>query len=951
MKRTPSDEQPGNSVVRAPNSTRGNRDRMLDGVSTTDGERLLGRDDELRLLFGHLDGAGARGHAVGLLGEPGVGKSALQTAVVDHAQSLGFTVLTARGRQSESHLPFAGLHQVLQPLLHRAERLPAMQRDALLACFAMSGSDAVNPFFTLLAALELLVDAAGEAPVLVSLDDLHWLDQPSIDVLAFVIRRIARERVIVLCTSRPESRPFTDADTIEWMELDGIDAAASAALLEARAPQLPPTVRDRVLLQARGNPLALLEFATALASGRYAWTEFDEDLPMTTRLERAFAARAVHLDPAVRAVLTVAAVDDGDDIDDVLAAAAILHGSPIDRATAQPAFEQGLLTVTGERYRIAHPLVGSALRQAVAPETRRRAHAALARVLAAHPDRAVWHRASSVSGRDEQIAAELEQAADNAQRRGAVASAAAWLERAAALSPDPQARAARLLSAAELGYQLGRFQQVEQIKAQVKGMTLRARDRSRLIWLEGVFHDGSTGEPAEVRHLVDLAQDAIGERDVDLAMQLLVGAARRVWWRDPGEVLRHAIVGAAQRVDLPAHDPRLLVIHGICESHERGPMVIEQLDRWPADAGGRPDLAGLLGIAAFCTGDFRHAVTFLSSPVQALRAQGRLSLLAEALAIRAWAEVYLGVFDAASSADEAMRLADETGQSLWAATARIAVAVIDAVGKGWDTRHDLLAEAEQVALRTPNAASSLLAGVQLARGIAELGANRHEQAYGELHRVFVPADPVFQRVQQMWTLGYLTDAAVRSGRRAEASALLTSMEQLARPSPSTGTVIALEYSRAVLADHTTAEPLFHAAMDGAGSQLPWHRARAEFAFGSWLRRQRRVVESRDRLRAARATFDALGARTWAERADQELRATGERGWQPTSNPRELLSPQETQIAELAAQGLSNREIGQRLFLSHRTVSSHLYRMFPKLGVASRSQLASALTIHGSQSGP
>jgi DNA-binding NarL/FixJ family response regulator len=925
---------------------------MLDHVRTTIGQRLVGRDDELRALFGYLDRVGSRGGAVGLLGEPGVGKSALQAEVVERARALGFTVLTARGSQSETHLPFASLHQLLRPLLPRADRLPAMQRDALLACFAMNDSIEVNPFFTYLAVLELLVDAAGRTALLVCLDDLHWMDQPSIDALAFVSRRIGGERVVVMCTSRPEALPFTDAHTIEWMELDGIDEAASAALLDARAPQLPSAVRERVLQQARGNPLALLEFATALESGRYAWTEFDEDLPMTTRLERAFAARAEHLDPAVRAVLTVAAVDDGDDLTDVLAAAQLLHGAPLDRATARPAFEHGLLlTVAGERYRIAHPLVGSALRQAMPLATRQRAHAALARVLVAHPDRAMWHRASSVSGRDERIAAELEQAADNAQRRGAVASAAAWLERAAALSPDPLAQAARLLSAAELGYQLGRASQVEQIKAQVTEMTLRPRDRSRLAWLEGVFHDGSTGEPAEVRHLVDMAQHAAGGQDLDLAMQLLVGAARRVWWRDPGETLRHEIVRAAQRVRLPASDPRLLAIYALSASHEQGPMVIEQLAKWPADAGGRPDLAGLLGIAAFCTGDFPHAVAFLSTPVQELRAQGRMSLLAEALAIRAWAEIYLGTFDAASSADEAVRLADETGQSLWAATARIAVALIDAVDGGGDTGHDLLSEAEQVARRTPNAASSLLAGVQLARGIAELGANRHDQAYGELLRVFQPADPAFQRVQQVWTLSYLADAAVRTRHHAAASSVLTDMERVAGASPATGSTIAMEYSRAVLADGASAESLFQAAMDGAARQLPWHRARVELAYGSWLRRQRRVVESRGSLRAARSTFEAVGARTWAQRADQELRATGERGWKPASNPRQLLSPQETQIAELAAQGLSNREIGQRLFLSHRTVSSHLYRIFPKLGIASRNQLAAALTNHGDRSSP
>lgn len=916
---------------------------ILDPMKAISGQHLVGRDAEVRTLLGYLDEVRTRGRAIGLRGEPGVGKSALQAEAVESARSRGFTVLAARGSQSESHLPFAGLHQLVRPLLPDADRLPALQRDALLACFAMTDTAEVNPFFTYLAVLELLVAAATRAPVLLFVDDLHWLDQPSIEALTFVARRIASEPLIMLCTARPEALPGADVQTIEWTELGGIDEAAAAALLAARSPRLPPTMRDRVMRQARGNPLALLEFATALESDRHVVAELDEDLPMTTRLERAFAARAEHLDPAARAVLTIAAVDDGDDFHDVLAAAEILHGAPLDPATAQLAFDQGLLTMLGERYRIAHPLVGSALRHAMPPATRQRAHEALARILVAHPDRAVWHRASSLSGRDEEIAAKLEQAAENAQRRGAIASAATWFERAAALSPDPRSQAGRLLSAAELGFQLGRSSQVEQIKAQVARIELRPRDRSRLAWLEGVFHDGSTGEPVEVRHLVDLARQAAGTGDVDLSLQLLVGAARRAWWRDPGAGLRREIVLAAQEVSPLPHDPRLLAVYALSESLEQAPVVIEQLAQWPADAGGRPDLAGLLGIAAFCTGDFRRAVAFLSTPIQELRVQGRMSLLAEALAIRSWGEIYLGVFDAASSADEAVRLADETGQSLWAATARIAVATIEAVGKGWDTRHELLSEAEHVALRTPNAASSLLAGVQLARGLAELGANRHDRAYGELRRVFVPADPAFQRMQQVWALSYLADAAVRTGRRDAAASVLASLEPVAGGSPALGSAIALEYSRAVLADLDSAETLFHTAMDGASRQLPWHRARAELAYGSWLRRHRRAVESREPLRAARATFDALGAGTWAQRADQELRSTGERGWQPTSSPRELLSPQEIQIAELAAQGLSNREIGHRLFLSHRTVSTHLYRIYPKLGVASRGQLAGVLT--------
>jgi DNA-binding CsgD family transcriptional regulator len=908
-------------------------------------EQLYGREEVLRRLLDGLEGVEAGGFALGLTGEPGVGKSSLQARVAEHAESIGFTVLRAHGSQSETHLPYASLHQLLRPVLPDLQRLPAQQRQSLLACFGMVEAGEVNPFFTSLAVLELLVESASRAPLLMSLDDLHWMDRSSVDTMAFVARRIAAERVMLLCTSRSESQLLGDDQTVTWIELDGLPDADAEALLRSRAPDLTPTLRNRVVDHAGGNPLALVEFATALETGTYAWTELDDDLPMTTRLERAFAARAGELDLPARAVLDVAALDDGDDLDQVLAAAAILSGAAVDRGTALPAVELGLLTIGGPTYAISHPLMGSALRQAMSQERRAQAHAALATVLFAQPERAIWHQAGSVSGRDEPIAAELERAASEARRRGAFATALVRLERAAALSPDPLDQAARLLSAAELGYELGRFTQVEQIKAQVTRMTLRPRDRSRLTWLVGAFHDGATSDPAEIRHLVDLARQATSRHDTDLAMQLLFGAARRVWWRDPGETVRRDIVGAAHEVSLPAGDPRLLAVLGLAESLELSAPVIEQLDRWPGE-GGQADLASLLGIAAFCAGDFVRAESLLSTAIHELRAEGRLSLLAEALAIRAWAEINLGVFDAARSADEGMRLADETGQRVWAGTARLAVALIDAIGGGWNTRHTLLVHAEHTALQLPNASSSLLAGAQLVRGLGELGSGRPEQAYGELLRVFEPTDAAYQRVQQLWTVSYLAEAALRAGRRDEARSLVDSVERAAKGSSAVGTAIALEYSRAALADDRSAEELFRSALAGARRPFPWHQARLQLAYGSWLRRQRRVTESRDPLRAARSVFDALGAKPWAFRADQELRATGERGWQPTSSGREQLSPQEVQIAELAARGLSNRDIAQRLFLSHRTVGSHLYRIFPKLGITSRQQLAGALTGDG-----
>ncbi|MFI2364053.1 ATP-binding protein [Promicromonospora sp. NPDC019610] len=903
---------------------------------------LYGREDVLRRLVDGLDRVETGGFAIGLSGEPGVGKSAVLGQVMKHAASAGSTVISASGSEAESHLPYASLHQLLRPVLARADGLPARQRESLLACFGMVDDVEANRFFTSLAVLNLLAELAHEAPVVVCLDDLHWMDRPTVDALAFVARRIGAERVVLLSTSRrPDPQLLGDEQVVTWIELQGLVTDAADALLRSCAPGLSAALHDRVIAQADGNPLAIVEFAGALRAGTPGWTELDDALPMTLRLERAFAARADELQPVARAIVDVAALDEGDDLEEVVAAAAILCGAAVGPDDVRPAVALGLLTVTGPTYAFTHPLIGSAVRQSMSHERREQGHGALAAVLSANVERAAWHRAGALSGRDEPVAAQLELAAAEARRRGAFPTALTWLERAAVLSPDPLDRAARLLSAAEVGFELGRFAEVERLKDQVARMALRPRDRSRLTMLTGAFHDGATSDPADVSHLVDLARHATAEADVELTMQLLFGAARRVWWRDPGPAVRQEIVSAARAVPLPAEDPRVLAVLGLAESLELSRSVMEQLTRSPVDGAGHAGVAALLGIAAFCAGDFVRADSSLSTAIHGFRAEGRLSLLAEALSIRSWAEINLGVFDRARSADEGMRLSDETGQRVWAGTARLALAFVDAVGGSWDGRHRLLAEAEQTALQLPNASSSLLAGAQLVRGIGELAADRPEQAYGELLRVFDPDDPAYQRVQQVWTISYLAEAAVRIGRRDEARALTVSVEEMANGSPAVGTELALAYSHAVLADDATAEQLFYRAIAGAG-RFPWHHARAQLAYGSWLRRQRRVAESRDPLRAARTAFDALGARPWAHQADQELRATGERGWQPAGGARPQLSPQEGQIADLAAQGLSNREIGQRLFLSHRTVASHLYRIFPKLGVTSRQQLASVL---------
>ena len=914
-------------------------------MELVESQQLFGRDTDGQHVVACLDTVAGRGRAIGLVGEPGVGKSALQAAVARQACTRDFTILSARGSEAESHLPFASLHQLIRPVLDRATLLPTRQRDTLLASFGMAEATGEDPFLGYLAVLELISSVASHSPVLLSLDDLHWMDGPSVEALCFVARRIASENIVMVGSVRPQFLQGSQSDAWEWFEVNPLDRTSAAALLAAHSGDLPAQLRERLLVEAGGNPLALLEFARAVRSGQFRWSRPSDSIPMTARLEHAFALRAEDLDPAVAAVLLVAALNDGDDLDEVLAAASVFSGTAIDPSDAQRALETGMLTSDGQSLRFHHPLARSSVWRTVPLARRREAHAALAQVLSAHPDRVAWHRASSATGPDETIAADLARAAGNARGRGAVTSAVAWMERAASLSPDEQVRAQRLIDAAEIGFELGRFDQFAQLRSQLDGLLLRARDQARLAWLEGVFHDGSAGEPDEVRRLVGLAEIALQSQDLELATQLLLGAARRTWWSDPGSQIRRALLDAADRCGLADRDPRLLVICATTDAHTRGAFVTAQLDHWPPDSALPPEIAGALGLAAFCLGDFTRARAYLSSPVDLLRTQGRLSLLAQSLALRSWVALYLGLFDTADSAQEAVDLAEETAQPLMLTTARIAVAAYDAVHGREDDVAELLADAERTASSSAVPATSLLAGVQLTRGLAALGSADFADAYRQLRRMFDPADPAFHRVQQVWAVGYFAEAAVPAGHRDEARHLLMTIESLVGTAPSLVVDLTLAYARAVLADTADAEPLYLIALTGPAARSPWHRARAQLAYGTWLRRQRRIVDSRNPLHAARTTFDSLGLPGWAARADDELRATGEAGWQPTAHGVDDLTPQETQIAELAAQGLSNRAIAQRLFLSHRTVGSHLYRIFPKLGITSRAQLA--VVLHAS----
>ncbi|WP_083448864.1 helix-turn-helix transcriptional regulator [Actinoplanes rectilineatus] len=885
---------------------------------------VTGRAREMAILTGVVDDA-ARGAGGVLLvrGEPGIGKSHLLAAAAGHARSRGVLVLATVGVPAESHLPFAGLHQLLRPLLSRTSELPEPQRAAMLAAFGMSpGSQ--NVFFIALAALELLADAG---PVVVLADDLHWLDDATVEVLAFLARRIAAEPIAVLAATRSGSS--LDGRLVE---VTGLDDDASRALLRRHAADLTPATRERLLTEAAGNPLALVELPAAIRAGR--WDDaavLPSMLPLTARLESAFSARLDDLPAATNALLLAAALDDGRGLpSEILAAAGVTE----DALTA--AQVAGLISLDGGRIRFRHPLIRAAVHHRAGDADRRRAHLAWSAVLAEQADRHLWHRAAAATGPDAAIADALEEVAGRERDRGALAAANIVQQRAARLTAVPADRARRLLDSAELAFELGHHHLVRSLVDEAGPIADTPREQSRVMLLTGVLDDGRAGDVAAIRGITEQARRMAAAGEQDLAGLLLVGAGRRCWWTEPGPAQRRAIAALAD--ELPVPEPVRLSVLTFAEPIEQGGRVIAALPEVFAATRDPGELA-LLVLAAYITGDFDRCLEVAGPATDGLRAQGRLALLGQVLTLEASAAMHRGVWaDAATMADEAVRATVETGQPDWILAARH----VDAAMAG--LRGDTGRAGEQVALIVGDDQTSAVASsAHQSRGLAALASGAYAEAYDQFRPAFDPEHPAYQRALQCWLISYLAEAAMHSGDRLEdARLVLAGLEELAVVSPSPALHVSVRYARAALAPDDDAEKLFRDAIDRHPARWPFPRARLDLAYGSWLRRHRRIAESREPLRAAREAFDRLGAQGWSERARQELRATGESSSRPAPDGWQRLSPQELQIATMAAAGMSNREIGQRLYLSHRTVGSHLYRLFPKLGITSRIQLKDAI---------
>ncbi|MQY28934.1 ATP-binding protein [Nocardia aurantia] len=836
--------------------------------------QLFGRESEIRALTEAIRGVADRGagRCLVLLGDPGIGKTALLQATREIARGLGVRVLAAGGVQSEAQLPYAGLHQILRPLLRAAAGVPDQRRQALLTAFGLAEGERPDIYGVALAAVDLLGAAATERPVAILVDDVQWLDAQSQQVLTFIAHRRAPLRIAVVGAVRTGyPGPFVVAGLPE-LQVSSLDGDAAEEILRSVADVPGVSDRRRIREQAQGNPLALLELPQTLAGAAYP--EAPEWQPLTARLERAFGSRVAELDPAARDALLIAAVDPVDDLTEILAALAVLRGSPVSAEVLAPAVAVGLVRVEQGRLLLRHPLVRSGVLQAETIERRHAANAAVAAVLDADPYRRAWHRGQSLVGPDDEIADELEAGAALAVGRGAALSAVGLLQRSAQLTGDSAHRGHRLLVAAEHAFSVGRQDQVSLLVTAAERCDLSELDWARSQWLREIFHDGVPGDAARVHQLCDVARQSGAAGDHDLALNLLFGAALRCWWADTGPDARGDVLATVKAlaggVGL-ARDHRYVAALALAGPVAECGTVLDLLSEIDPAAIADGDALRVFGIAATAIGDPVRSLAFLGRAETLLRAQGRLALLSQTLSLGVVNRLHTGDWEGAqAAAGEGERLAKETGQPIWRTGALVCDALSSAFRGDTDQALSYVAEVEAAASR--QRLNQLLSIAQLAKGAALLAAGRSAQAYRELARSFRSDDPSFHQRERFGAVMFLAAAAVEAGEEAAATELVAELSQVAAVAPAPLLVVNLRYARAVLADDVTADPLYADMINQDFTGWPWSRACANLALGGRLRRLRRGAEAVPALRAAVTEFDRIGARPWSDRARAELGA-------------------------------------------------------------------------------
>lgn len=886
---------------------------------------LVGRDRECARLDRVLCGArGGEAKVLVLLGEPGIGKTSLLDYVAGRASDM--TVVRAVGLESEAELQFSALFDVCRPLLARLDELADRQRDALQNAIGTGSGAPADRFSVGAATLSLLAAAAEDAPLLVLLDDVHWVDAASTDALVFAGRRLAAERVAMVVAVRTDEADVFSTGAFETLNLGGVDDEAAAALVEAHAgANVSPDVARRVCRATRGSPLALVELAGLLTSRQLQGLEpIADPVPVGATVQRKFAERADGLPERARAALLVAALSSSPRLEPVVEALRLLELDPEALDAAQDA---ELVNVDSGRIAFRHPLVRSAVVETAASSARRRAHRALAQALEDRsPDERAWHLAAAALGPDEQAAAELAKAGARMRARSGWASAALALERSARLTPDRATREARLLDAAESAWVAGRIEPTLALTDEL--LENEGTNRARAVCLRSQIelHCGDVGRA--LGHLLEGA-GLLEREEPALAAALLADAV------EAAELLGepdHGVKAALRAASLMTDDGQegFITELALGQALRLAGRAVEARPHLERALLALSTQAELQGSMRACTRGARAAGWLARVPeglhlvrgaVELARDQGAFGPLAHALEVTAGLGAQAGQWrEAYGHASEGLELARAV-RCAWAHTRCLEhLAWLDAVQGDEDRCRAHAAQATQAAgdagFRSERAGAALVL-LELGLGRAQEAARRYEATgHSNLHTS---------------STGDLVEALVRSGRTDDAE---TAQKRLRA-----GDADAVAARCAgLLAGDDGFEAPFADALDLHPAHDAFGLARTRLCFGERLRRAGRRLDARVQLRCAHEELDRLGARPWAERAAAELRATGERLGRRKAQHGDELTPQELQVALQAAEGKTNKEIGAALFLSPKTVDFHLHRVFRKLDVRSRGDL-------------
>ena len=898
---------------------------------------LLDRLPERAALSELLDAARAgRSGVLVMRGEPGVGKTALLEYAIESAA--GLRVARVAGVESEMELAFAALQQLCAPMLDKLEALPDPQRAALGVAFGLSTGAAPDRFLVGLAALGLLSEVAEQQPLLCVVDDAQWLDRASAQALAFVARRLLAEPVALVFATHEPGEEFRG---LPELLVGGLRDGDARDLLSSvfRGP-LDERVRDRIVAETRGNPLALLE----LPRGVPGVPGVAGPPGSPGRIEESFRRRLEVLPAATRRLLLVAAAEPTGEPGLVWRAAQLLG---IGTEVLAPAADAGLLMI-GERVMFRHPLVRSAVYRAASAPERRAAHQALAGATdpQADPDRRAWHRAQATLGPDEDVASELEHSASRAEARGGLAAAAAFLERSAALTLDPVRRAERALAAAQAKYQAGAFDATLALLATAEAGPPDQLRRAQADLLRGqIAFSSSRGSDAPPLLLKAARQFEL--LDPRLARETYLDALAAATFAGRlalGGGMRE-VAEAARMAPPPPGPPRGpdLLLDGlslvICEGYTTGAPVL----RRAVSAFRGTDVTREEGLrwlwlacrAALIVWDYASFDVLSDRQVTLARDAGALIMLPIAFNMRSTAHLYAGEFTpAASLVAQAESVTEATGSSI-APYGAVALAAFR--GREAQAAHLLQTATDDAERRGEGRALSFIGW---ADAVLYNSLGRYEEALAAAQRASEDS-PAVQFAD--WALVELVEAAVRSAVPERAAAAVQRLSGIARACGTDWVLGAEARSRALVSDGAAAENLYREAIDCFGrTRLRVDLARARLLYGEWLRRQRRRRDARDQLGRAYEIFDSVGAAAFAERARIELRATGGHARQQTTETPDTLTAQEALIARLAGEGASNSEIAAQLFISPATVAYHLRKVFTKLGISSRNQLAPAL---------